>query len=390
MRPYRSAAAMAALTLTMLGSVVGGHCATAAPAAKPTPTSKRVCPEVKHGAACMAWIRTDIAPQVIGPSASPAGYGPATLRSAYNLTASGSALTTIAVVDAFDDPNAEADLAVYRSTFGLTPCTTANGCFKKVGQTGGAVPTPDVGWAEEESLDIDMASAICPNCHILLVEATTNTFVNLGTAVNYAAAHAIVVGNSYGGPDTSDVLEPYYNHPGVAITASSGDSGFGVEFPASSHYTTAVGGTHLVMSGTTRVSETAWSGTGSGCSAVNGALLTQKAFDTGCAGRAVADVSAVADPATGVATYDTYGGLGGWLVFGGTSVAAQVIAGIIALRNGNENPWNNNNPYTQYAGNFFDITSGSNGNCSPTQLCTAGLGWDGPTGLGTPNGTGGF
>jgi subtilase family serine protease len=386
----KRAAAVAAILLgTSLATVSMSQSAAAAPVAPAkTAHAARVCPAVAHGAACHAWVRTDLTQTGVGPLITPSGFGPATLRAAYNLTSSGSATQTIAIVDAFNDPNAESDLAVYRAQFGLPACTTANGCFSKVDQTGGThYPRGNTGWAEEISLDVDMASAICPNCHILLVEAKTNSFVNLGTAENYAAAHANVVSNSYGGGDASDASEPYYNHPGVAITVSSGDSGFGVEFPASSHYVTAVGGTHLVMSGTTRVSETAWSGAGSGCSAFNVALTGAASFNTGCPRRAVADVSAVADPNTGVAVYDTYH-VSGWLVFGGTSVSAPIIAGVYALA-GNEASIDNNFPYNNST-HFFDITSGSNGSCSPSQLCTAGPGWDGPTGLGTPNGTMGF
>jgi subtilase family serine protease len=382
----RAAAATAAILLVGLVTLATSQSAAAAPAT--TPHSVRACAAVTHGAACLAWVRTDLVPGKLAPAATPSGFGPATLRAAYNLTSSGSSSQTIAIVDAFNDPNAESDLGVYRAQFGLSACTTANGCFSKVDQTGGThYPRGNTGWAEEISLDLDMASAICPLCHILLVEAKTNSFTNLGTAVNYAAAHANVVSNSYGGSDTSDASAPYYNHPGVAITASTGDSGFGVQFPASSHYVTAVGGTHLVMSGNTRVSETAWSGAGSGCSTQNPALSGQASFNTGCAKRAVADVSAVADPNTGVAVYDTYHEPG-WLVFGGTSVSSPIIASVYALA-GNESSIDNNYPYT-HSTNFFDITSGSNGSCNPSQLCMARVGWDGPTGLGTPNGTGGF
>lgn len=227
----------------------------------------------------------------------------------------------MAIVDAYNDPTAEADLAVYRSQYGLPACTTANGCFKKVNQTGGtSYPRTNAGWATEISLDLDMVSAICPKCHILLVEATSASYANLGKAVNEAAAlHANAISNSYGGGDVSDASAPYYNHPGIAVTASSGDSGYGVAFPASSHYVTAVGGTHLVKASNTRGwSETVWSGAGSGCSTLNTALSGQSSFNTGCAKRAEADVSAVADPATGVAVYDStpYGGRSGWQVYG--------------------------------------------------------------------------
>jgi subtilase family serine protease len=352
--------------------------------------SVKVCAAPVAGtAACHSWARTDITAQ-----ATPSGYGPADLRSAYNLTSPGSATQTIAIVDAFDDPTAEADLAVYRSQYGLPPCTTANGCFRKVDQNGGTrYPRRDAGWALEISLDLDMASAICPDCHILLVESKTNSFANLGAAENRAAAMgASVISNSWGGSDVSDAsYGSYFNHPGIAVTVSSGDGGYGVQYPASSHYVTAVGGTTLTVSGGTRGwSETAWSGAGSGCSAYNTALSGASGFDTGCARRAVADVSAVADPNTGVAVYDTtaYHGRSGWWVLGGTSVSAPIIAGVYALA-GNEASIDNNYPYT-HSSSFFDVTSGNNGSCPTSQWCTARTGWDGPTGLGTPNGTGGF
>ncbi|NUP51145.1 MAG: S8 family serine peptidase [Catenulispora sp.] len=334
------------------------------------------------------------APGLVQPAATPSGYGPADLQSAYNLPSStaGSG-QTVAIVDAYDDPTAEADLGVYRAQYGLPACTTANGCFKKVNQTGGTkYPRTNAGWATEISLDLDMVSAVCPNCHILLVEASSASFSNLGTAVNEAAAlHANAISNSYGGSDLSDSSAPYYNHPGIAITASSGDSGYGVQFPASSHYVTAVGGTSLTKSSASRGwAETVWSGAGSGCSTLNAALSGQSSFNTGCTLRAEADVSAVADPNTGVAVYDStaYQGRSGWQVYGGTSVASPIIASVYALA-GNTGSIDNNYPYT-HSGSFFDVTSGSNGSCSPSQLCTARAGWDGPTGLGTPNGSGGF
>ena len=330
------------------------------------------------------------------PALVPSGYGPSDLQSAYKLPSStNGGGQTVAIVDAYNDPTAEADLGVYRTQYGLPACTTANGCFKKVNQSGGtSYPATDAGWATEISLDLDMVSAVCPKCHILLVEASSASYANLGAAVNEAAAlHATTISNSYGGGDLSDSSAPYYNHPGIMITASSGDGGYGVEFPASSRYVTAVGGTSLTRASNSRGwTETAWSGAGSGCSAYNPALSGQASFNTGCSRRAVADVSAVADPATGVAVYDStpYGGSSGWQVYGGTSVASPVIASVYALA-GNAASINNNYPYTHdSASTFFDVTSGSNGSCSPTQLCHARVGWDGPTGLGTPNGVGGF
>ncbi len=342
-------------------------------------------------ARCLAILHLSFT-NTITPSAI-SGYHPADLQSAYKLpSATAGKGQTIAIVDAYNDPNAESDLGVYRSTFGLPSCTTANGCFKKVDQNGGThYPRSDSGWSQEISLDLDMVSAICPNCHILLVEAAIPTLVDLGTAVNTAARlGANAISNSYGGgeysSETSDE-NTYYNHPGVAITASSGDSGYGPQFPAASRYVTAVGGTSLTKSNTTRGwSETAWSGTGSGCSAYVTKPSWQK--DSGCSQRTISDVAAVADPNTGVAAYDSYRS-GGWLVFGGTSVASPIIASVYALA-GNESTLSYGSYPYSHTGNIYDVTNGNNGFCGGSYLCTAMPGYDGPTGLGTPNGTGAF
>ena len=394
MRRTSRIVSIALATTVAMGGLVLGSPASAAPSSAQT----KVCAAKAGSAHCLAIRTTSIATGGITPNAAtPSGLSPSDLLSAYGLAAaaaSNGSTQTIAIVDAYNDPTAEADLAVYRSYFGLSACTTANGCFKKVNQTGGTTyPATDGGWAEEISLDLDMASAICPNCKILLVEATSSTFANLGAAENYAAAHATVVSNSYGGSDARDsTYGAYYNHPGVAITVSAGDSGYGVEYPASSHYVTAVGGTTLTRaSGTTRGwTETAWSGSGSGCSAYNTALTSAPSSVTSCSRRAVADVSAVANPSTGVSVYDStaYQGYVGWLTFGGTSVSAPIIAGVFALA-GNAASIDNNYPYT-HSSSLYDVTSGSNGSCSTAKWCTATTGWDGPTGLGTPNGIGAF
>jgi subtilase family serine protease len=346
----------------------------------------QVCSDAGPGTArCHAW-RVDS----VEPNLTPSGYRPADLQAAYKLpSTTAGAGQTVAIVDAYDDPNAESDLAVYRSTFGLPPCTTANGCFRKINQNGGtSYPSPSIGWAEEISLDLDMVSAICPKCHILLVEASSPTMSNLGAAVNTAASRgATEISNSYGGPNSSDAAAPYYNHPGIAITASSGDSGYGVQFPASSQYVTAVGGTSLTKSSNTRGwSETVWSGAGSGCSSLSKKPSWQR--DSGCLWRTVADVAAVADPNTGVAVYDTYL-KSGWMVFGGTSVGAPIIASVYALA-GNARSVNYGSYSYSHTSSLFDVTSGSNGSCFPSYLCTGKAGFDGPTGNGTPNGTGGF
>jgi hypothetical protein len=350
----------------------------------------------------------------VGPmlTTSPSGFGAPDLRSAYNLNSASSGAKTVAIVDAMDNPNAEADLGVYRKQYNLPTCTTANGCFKKVNQSDATspLPTADAGWAEEESLDVDMVSAICPDCHILLVEANSANDTDLMAAENAAAATSGVasISNSYGGADNSGETaeDSAFNHPGVAITASSGDSGYGVEWPAASQYVTAVGGTSLSKASNSRGwSETAWSSAGSGCSAYEPKPGWQQ--DTGCGKRAVADVSAVADPNTGVAVYDTYNtcgssslcdllielglvqGADGWVQVGGTSASSPIIASVYAQA-GNATSVNYGSYPYSHTGGLNDVTSGSNGSCGGSYLCTAGAGYDGPTGLGTPNGTTAF
>ncbi|MGX1565020.1 S53 family peptidase [Streptomyces sp. NPDC055506] len=337
-------------------------------------------------------------------ASSPSGYGPSDLQDAYGLTsaaASNGSGRTIAIVDAYDDPNAESDLATYRSHYGLPACTTANGCFKKVSQTGSttSLPTADSGWAGEISLDLDMASAICPNCHITLVEAKSASMTNLGTAVNEAVGlGAKYVSNSYGGGESSSDAtydSSYFDHPGVAITVSAGDAGYGAEYPAASRYVTAVGGTKLTTSSTTRGwTESVWKtssteGTGSGCSAYDAKPAWQT--DTGCAKRMIADVSAVADPATGVSVYDTYGADGqGWATYGGTSASAPIIASVYALAGTpSSGSYPAEFPYANTSA-LNDVTGGSNGSCATSYFCTARTGYDGPTGWGTPEGLGAF
>ncbi|HEY2043057.1 MAG TPA: S53 family peptidase [Jatrophihabitans sp.] len=327
-------------------------------------------------------------PRVTG---TPSGLNPADIRAAYGLSASSSGGRTVAIVDAYDDPTAAADLGVYRNQFGLAACTTANGCFRKVNQTGGsALPRSNAGWATEISLDLDMVSAACPDCKILLVEANSASFSNLGTAVNYAASQpgVVAISNSYGGSDSAQTAA--YNHPGIAITASTGDAGYGVQSPASYDSVIAVGGTSLSRSNSTRGwSETAWSGAGSGCSALNAKPAWQTSA-TQCSGKANADVSAVADPNTGVSVYDStrYQGASGWQVYGGTSAASPIVASVYAL-SANTSGYPASYTWAHSSG-LNDVTSGSNGSCPTTVWCTAGTGWDGPTGLGTPNGTSAF
>jgi subtilase family serine protease len=356
--------------------------AVAVPAVK----SKRACGQPAPGfAACHAHIVVDDAGAPVR-SALPRGFGPADLRDAYKITGAGSSAQTIALVDAFHYPTAEADLKKYRKKFGLPPCTKANGCFRQTDQNGGKhFVGSDLGWNQEAALDLEMASAMCPNCRIVLVEADSATFANLAAAVETAAGMpgVIAVSNSYGGGEGGTRrYESSYDHLGIAITASSGDSGFGVQFPASSPHVIAVGGTTLTRDSSARGwGETAWSGAGSGCSTVYAKPAWQT--DPLCKMRMEADVSAVSNPATGVAIYAPTGTGSAWLVVGGTSVAAPLVAGVYGVNGGFVTY--GSDPY-QHTGDLFDVTSGSNGSCGGTYECTAVPGYDGPTGLGTPDG----
>jgi subtilase family serine protease len=363
---------------------------------------KQVCTNAPATAAeCHAEVVTKSDGVTPDASAQPptGSYGPTDIQSAYALPGGTTgAGETVAIVDAYDNPNAYNDLTAYRAQFGLPVCTTASGCFAKVNQNGAASPLPsgNTGWGQEIALDLDMASAVCPNCKILLVEANSAGFGDLGTAVDTAAARANTISNSYGGnefsSEGSSTYNGHYNHPGHVLTVSSGDNGYGVEFPAASQYVTAVGGTSLTKSTSTSRgwTETAWNGAGSGCSRYIAKPAWQ--HDSGCARRTLADVSAVANPSTGVAVYDSYGSSGGanWLVFGGTSVASPIVASVYALAGNASTVTYGSFPYS-HTSSLFDVTSGSNGHCRTTAyLCTAGAGYDGPTGLGTPNGTGAF
>jgi subtilase family serine protease len=390
-------------------------------------------PRAGH-ASCLAELRANrllLANGTQRPAAgtsTTSGYIPSDLDSAYNLPSStAGSRQTVAIVDAFNDPAAAADLAVYRAAYGLPACTVASGCFMQLNQSGQTSPLPstDTGWAQEESLDMDMVSAICPNCHIILLEASSASTANLAAAVNKAATlGATEISNSYGGNEASSEtsMNSAYSHPGIAITASAGDNGYRVEFPASAPSVTAVGGTSLSRASNTRGwTETVWgsasggllglggaAGTGSGCSKYEAKPSWQ--HDAGCAKRTVGDVAAVADPNTGVAVYDSTAdssGNVGWLQFGGTSVASPIIASVYALA-GNAasiNTGSNLGASFAYshdsASTLNDVTSGGNGSCkggllgiggnaAKAYLCTGEVGYDGPTGLGTPNGDGAF
>jgi subtilase family serine protease len=385
------------------GTLLLGALATGAPAADAVPSglhAKRVCAASTQAtvASCLSKVLVNgkgTVPNSATPN--PGAKTPAQLKDAYKLAGTSSGGRTVAIVDAYGYPSLAADLATYRSYFGLPACTTASGCLTIKDQNGGTnLPRFDAGWAGEQALDVDAVSAICPDCKILVVQAKSASIVDLGTAVSTAAKQAgvVAVSNSYGGGDLSDATYGApYNHPGIAVTASTGDNGYqGGSFPASSSYVTAVGGTSLfAASGTTRGwTESAWSGAGSGCSTVNTALAAASGSNTGCAKRAIADVSAAADPSNGgmAVYYPTSRTASTWAQVGGTSESAPIIAAVYAL-SGNTAGYANALPYSHTA-NLFDVSTGSNGTCPTTQWCNARTGWDGPTGLGTPNGTGAF
>ena len=346
---------------------------------------------------CDALVRTDIAAvPSLAPNEVPSGYSPADLAQAYSLRTNHGAGATVAMVNAFQDPTIEHDLGVYREQFGLPPCTTANGCFHVVNQHGDPSPLPlhdprDFTAALEQALNVEMVSAVCPLCHILLVEANSSNTFDMYQAEDYATAHATYVSNNWGLPEyageTAD--DAHFNRPGVVITASTGDNGHAQQYPATSPYVTAVGGTSLHRAGNARgFTEDAWDSAGSACSTYEPRPAWQLAVTT-CDNRAEADVSATADPSYPVAVYDSYGH-NGWITSGGTSVSTPIITAIYALAG---TPRATDYPVTYlytHAQYLNDITTGdANGNCG-APICDATTGWDGPSGLGSPNGSTAF
>lgn len=336
----------------------------------------------------------------------PQGYGPAQLQGAYNLKGLSSSGRILAVVSAYDHPNIKSDLDTYSNAYNLpilpecsqSITTSPVPCFQKVDQNGGAnYPTVDSTWALESAMDVEVAHGVCPDCKILLVEAQTSSYDNLLKAIDQAVAMgATVVSNSWGSSEFASQLnfDSHFNVPGVAFTFSSGDGGFGMQYPAASQFTTAVGGTTLnVNSDNSYGGETAWSGAGSGCSSFDPKPSFQK--DTGCTMRTIVDVSAVSDPQTGAAVYTSvaYNNQTGWFKVGGTSLASPIIAAVYALKGVPAGAAANSLPYTNNSSaNLRDITSGSNGGClkKTKYLCTSVVGYDGPTGLGTPLGADAF
>jgi len=373
-------------------------------------------------------ISNDLRPSAAAPRVLP-GYNASQIRTAYGITETGTANSVIAIVDAYSYPTALADLNAYRANYGsdttaLTACTITNnvpvfppattgrGCFAQVSQLGRTnnLPRSNTGWNQEAALDIEMATAICPNCSILLVAANSASFADLNTAVGAAKNFSNVkaISNSYGGADfRASGLGATNNYElasqkGIAVTASSGDSAYGVSAPASFTNVIGVGGTTLNLnSNNTRASESVWytsttarngrvtiSGTGSGCSTLNSIPAAQSQSITTCPGKVISDISAVADPATGVGViYNS-----GFYVFGGTSVASPIIASMFAASAFAPSGTTYANSLLWRAGvrsNYYDVSVGKNlASCAANnKLCSAVIGWDGPTGWGTPNGT---
>ena len=427
---------------------------------------------------------TSPSPAAPSPAAGEFGLRPQDLHSAYLLPTSAPDAQTIALVDAYNDPTAEADLARYSDEFGLPACTVANECFKQVNQEGetGNPPFPKtvkelesalkdgkraeaeeaIGWSVEISLDIETARAVCQNCHIVLVEANSPTYANLEAAENAAAAHtgATEISNSWGGPECAVVGDcasgSAFDHAGIVITAAAGDEGYldwleesgpsFADFPATSPQVVAVGGTRLALGpdgewagesvwndgGEREGEKEGYGATGGGCSAQFTAPAWQQALadwsQVGCEDkRAVSDVSADADPYSGVAVYDSLEECAylddkalrysHWCTIGGTSLATPLIAATFALAGGADGvEYPAKTLYenaASAAGSLHDVTEGSNGeclkpfdeetgvsgctaaeeaktSCSSKAICLAGSGYDGPTGLGTPDGTSAF
>jgi subtilase family serine protease len=329
----------------------------------------------------------------------PTGLTPTKVAKFYGIDqiANQGAGQTIAIVDAYDDPRIEADLGIFSTTFGLPTCTTSNGCFKKI-YASGSKPTANAGWSLEMALDVEWVHAVAPQARIILVEAASNSFVNLMKAIDVAVKNgASVVSMSFGGSEFSSETsyDYHFNVPNVTFTASSGDSGYGVEYPAASPYVVAVGGTTMNLADATGAygSETAWSGSGGGQSAYETQPNYQAGIPNSNGKRGVPDVAYGADPNIGFAVYDSvkYNGQSGWFQVGGTSAGAPQWAGLFAIANAIRLgtsmtpltlPDADLYPAAGTAGNFHDVTSGTNGTCG--SLCTAAPGYDDVTGLGSP------
>jgi hypothetical protein len=411
-RPARAGSAAAVLLLVTglsAGTAAAGTAAAAAGTAHaPTGGLRAACPAAPRGQArCYALfapqasVNAAIAAGKTGTATTPQGWGANAIESAYKLPATRSPHQLVAVVDAFSTPGLERNLAVYRAEYKLPPCTSASGCLRVVNQSGRTSPLPPsgvpYGWDVETMLDVSMVSAACPHCRILVVEASSPSFADLAAAEDTAARlGAQAISNSYGTRETglSQTYAGAYDHPGHAIVVSSGDSGFGpASFPANLATVTAAGGTQLSRARNARGwNERVWNADGgasaSGCSAYVAKPPWQ--HDPHCPGRTAADVAAIA---WNIPIYEKV--QGGWLTVGGTSASAPLIAGVYGLA-GNAAAIKPGYEY-QHAGSLFDVTVGNNSVltgsgavCGYDYLCVAKKGYDAPTGLGSPDGTGAF
>jgi subtilase family serine protease len=358
------------LVLALMSALGAALLSAAAAAAAPGAHSRGVCPSPPFDhARCHARVVTDARGNP-SASTSPSGLSPATITSVYGFPTGATAGSgkTIAIVDAYDDPTAESDLAKFSSQYGLPACTTANGCFRKADQTGGAAyPRKDAGWALEISLDIQWAHAIAPGARILLVEAASSSFTDLLAAEDYAKTQAQYVSNSWGASEFSGETgyDGHFAQSGVSFFVSAGDAGLPAEYPSASRNVISVGGTTLHFNaGGGFTGETGWSSGGGGCSAYETAPPAQSAFSqygqVNCAGkRATPDVSLDADPASGVSVYDStrYQRQSGWFSVGGTSASSPMWAGRAAVAGATVN-----SAYVYGSGiTYRDITSGNNG-----------------------------
>jgi hypothetical protein len=395
---------------------------------------EKVCADA-HLACLSEALTTSPGSSTLLSTSKPQGYGAGELQAAYHLTGKGTR-GTIAIIDAGADPELESDVATYRKQYDLPPCTTKNGCFQQVSMTGKAPLKPDPkqpaaeeSVAVETSLDMDAASAACPHCTLLEVQVPIgDAFLDpdhpkahgatddFGTAVETAVqmgADAVSISYAFPSDQHNDtVAGKKLFQPGTAVLASSGDSGFnnpsesgpvpiGAPWPQNLPWVTSTGGTTLYAPSATKpgYSETAWSGAGSGCDpALDPAEGQPAAVSRQCNGhRAGSDISADADPITGLAVYDTYAPASGdpydWIVVGGTSASSPLIAGMYARAGHTSGVTGPNRLYAKPAGAFNDVTLGQNavgGTCQRAgfakRVCVAGPKWDGPTGRGSPKG----
>lgn len=402
-RPCTSGLA-SALGLSLVA--IGISAASASPvSSRPVVASARDKPACGAPAAFGQGECASALPMAATSASGVPGHNPAELRSAYDLASASVRAgrgATVAIVTAFSYPSAVGDVAAYRAHFRLPACGTGKGCLRIVNEHGSPshLPAPNSSWAHADATALDALSALCPNCHLLLVEAASTSYTDLGTAENTAVASgARYVLDTWNGRESvgQDAFDHYFNHPGFAIVAPAASNGYERTFPGDLPYVTSVGGTTLSPTkfSTRHWAEIAWTGTGSGCSALEVKPSWQRAdasAATGCPHRTQNDVAADADPSTGAAVYDSYGTTSRWKRSGGTVLAAAIVTATYALAGTPaRHTYPASYPY-QHRSGLNDVLYGSNGPCTlnPAYICNAERGFDGPTGLGSPDGTAAF